>query len=106
MAMNLLMYRGAALALAGGWLLLAGPAIAQTTQPTNPPGTTSGTAPGTPATPNTRNTGHMPATVHQQQVLRNLHNNNRSKKMPATVHQQQVLKNLHKHPSAAPTHQP
>ncbi len=99
MAMKLLMHRCAVLGLAGGWLL-AGSAIAQ---PTNTPGTTPGTTAGTPATPSTRNTGHLPATVHQQQTLRNLHSN-RSHTMPATVHQKRVLRNLHTHPSAAPTH--
>jgi hypothetical protein len=98
MAMKLLMRRYATLAFAGGWLLV-GSAVAQTTQPTNPPATKPGAA-----APATRNTGHMPATVHQQQVLRNLHRNPSTKKMPATVHQQGVLRNLNTHPSAAPTH--
>jgi len=93
MAMKMLMRRYATLAFAGGWLFV-GSAVAQTTQSASPPATA----------PATRNTGHMPATVHQQRVLRNLHNNRVTKKMPATVHQQRVLRNLHTHPSAAPTH--
>jgi len=97
MTMKLLMRRYATLAFAGGWLFV-GSAVAQTTQPTNPPATT------TRAEHGSRNTGHMPATVHQQRVLRNMHPNRTTKKMPATVHQQRVLRNLHPHPSAAPTH--
>jgi len=87
MAVKLLMRRYAALAFAGGWLFV-GSAVAQTT----------------PSTSQTRNAGQMPATVHQQQVLRNLHRNRVTKTMPATVHQKRVLRNLHPHPSAAPTH--
>jgi hypothetical protein len=100
MAMKLLMRRYAILAFAGGWLF-AGSAVAQTTQPTNPPATTPRAAPAARAT---GTAGNMPATVHQQRVLRNLHKNRSTKTMPATVHQQQVLRNLHTHPSAEPTH--
>jgi len=100
MAMKLLMRRCATLAFAGGWLFV-GSAVAQTAQSPSAPATTSGAAAPAPAT---RNTGHLPATVHQQRVLRNLHKNRTTKTMPATVHQQRVLRNLHTHPSAEPTH--
>lgn len=73
---KLLMQRCAALALASGWLFV-GAAVAQPVRT------------------------HMPATQHQQRVLRNTRDNH-SRKIPATVHQKRVLRNLHPHPSATP----